>query len=465
MQRPTWLFDREHLFADLAGFADRDRSGLAIVRGRRRHGKSVLLRAVAEAGGHFYHQAVQGVPADQRRDLARGYARHFGGPEPRFDTWDDAVHALLHPPGRPGSVMIDEFPYLTDAAPELESVLQRALDAATPVTAPVVVCGSAVSVMTRLLVGAAPLRGRAQLELDVGPFDYRTARRFWNVTPQVALGVHAAIGGVPGYATELVDRTFPADATDLERWLVEVVASPRRPLVHEARSMLDVEPGIRDPATYLSVLGAIAHGATRVGEIAAHIGRSADAVSHALSALLALGLVARSEDVFGRGRPSYQVADPLLRLYAAVLRPHWEWVERGDPDRLAERIIEPWRARILGPHLEQLARVWARDHASADTLGGSAATVGWATVHDRARRVGHEVDLVALDDGGRVLALGEVKWRVLTDEDHERLRHVRGLLPGAETARLVLCSATGFSPGLAGTDAELVDVDRLYLGT
>lgn len=458
------MFDREQLFGDLATFADRGRSGLAIVRGRRRHGKSVILRAVAESGSHFYHQAVRGVPTEQRRDLARGYARHFGGPEPRFDTWDEAIHALLRPPGGPGSVMIDEFPYLTDAAPELESVLQRALDVATPGSAPVVLCGSAVSVMTRMLVGGAPLRGRAQLELDVGPFDYRTARRFINVTPGAALGVHAVIGGVPGYATELVDRTFPADAADLERWLVEVAASPRRPLVHEARSMLDVEPGIRDPATYLSVLGAIAQGATRVGEVAARIGRSADAVSHTLSALLALGLVARSEDVLGRGRPSYRVADPLLRLYAAVLRPHWEWVERGDPARLAERIIQPWRARVLGPHLEQLARTWARDHASAETLGGLAGKVGWAIVHDRTRRVGHEVDLVVLDDGGRVLALGEVKYRVLTGQDHERLRHIRSLLPGAAAARLVLCSASGFAPELSGADVELVGVDRLYLG-
>lgn len=464
MQRPLWLFDREELFTDLARFAERGRSGLAIVRGRRRHGKSAILRALAEAGGIFYHQAVQGVPAEQRRDLARAYARHFGGPEPRFDTWEEAIQTLLHHSGGNGPVMIDELPYLTDTAPELESVIQRALDAATADTAPLIVCGSAVSVMTRLLVGAAPLRGRAQLELDVGPFDYRTARHFWNVDPQVAVGVHAVIGGVPGYATEMVDQTFPAAAADLERWLVEVAASPRRPLVHEARSMLDVEPGIRDPATYLSVLGAIAQGATRVGEVAARIGRSADAVSHALSALVALGMVARSEDVLGRARPTYTIADPLLRLYAAILRPNWEWVERGDPARLAARIIEPWRAQILGPHLEQLARQWARDHATAETLGGIAAKVGWATVNDPGRRVRHEVDLVVLDDAGRVLALGEVKWRALTAEDRERLLHIRSLLSEAGSARLLLCSATGFSPDLAGTAVELVDVDRLYQG-
>lgn len=59
------------------------------MRSRRRFGKSAILRALAEVGGYFYHQAIQGVPAEQRRDLARAYARHVGGPEPRFDTWDE----------------------------------------------------------------------------------------------------------------------------------------------------------------------------------------------------------------------------------------------------------------------------------------------------------------------------------------------------------------------------------------
>lgn len=464
MDRPAWLFDREALFADLARFAARPRPGLAIVRGRRRHGKSAVLRALAEAGGLFYHQVVQGVPGEQRRDLARAFARHHGGLEPRFDSWTDAVEALLHGPHR-GAVVIDELPYLTQSAPELESVLQRALDAAPTGANPLIVCGSAVSVMTGLLVGSAPLRGRAQLEIDVVPFDYRTAACFCNLSPDTALGVHAAIGGVPGYATDLIDAQFPGDPGDLDRWMVEVVASPRRPLVHEARSMLDLEVGIRDPTTYVSVLGAIASGATRTSEVASRLGRSADAVSHALATLVGLGLIARRTDALGSARPTYAVVDPLLRLYVAALRPHWQWVERGDAARLAEHVLEPWHAQILGPHLEHLLREWARDYADASSLGGSPVSVGWGTVDDPERRIRHEVDLVVHGQGKRVLALGEAKWRTITSADLDRLVHIRGLLPRAAKARLVLCSATGFEPGLARVGVELVDVDRLYLGS
>jgi hypothetical protein len=64
-----------------------------------------------------------------------------------------------------------------------------------------------------LLVGDAPLRGRAQLELDVGPFGYREAARFTGLRPPVALAVDAVVGGVPGYLVDLLDRTYPEART------------------------------------------------------------------------------------------------------------------------------------------------------------------------------------------------------------------------------------------------------------
>ncbi len=471
MRKPTWLFDRDREWAALSAFAIRERPGLAIVRGRRRHGKSALLRAVADARGAFYHQAVRGLPIDQRRDLARAWSARFGGPEPAFASWQDAVDALLSPPtGEAAAVVLDELPYLTESAPQLESILQRARDArrSQQQGVPLVLCGSARAVMTRLLVGNAPLRGRAQLELDVAPFGFREAAAFTGLPPEIAFPVHAVVGGIPGYAVDLLDRTYPEHAQDVERWLVEVAVSPTRPLIHEARSLVELEPGVREPATYLSVLGAIASGATRAGEIAGLLGRSTDVVAHALATLDALGLVTRSDDLLRRGRPSWSIADPLLRLYAALLRPRWELVERADPRRLASALADPWRSQVLGPHLETLSREWVLSHADADALGGFALRVGPGTVADPTARVRHEVDVVAVGEHGRVLAVGEAKLRTVDHDDLRRLVQIRDLVRAGsgrdDPIRLLLFSATGFTPGLQAEDTELVDLKRLYEG-
>lgn len=285
--------------------------------------------------------------------------------------------------------------------------------------------------MARLLVGSAPLRGRAQVELDVAPFDYRTEGAFAGLVPEVAFPVHAVVGGVPGYAVDLLDGRFPEDVGDVDRWLVEVAASTTRPLVHEARSLVELEPGVREPGTYLSVLGAVARGATRTSEIAGLLQRSNDAIANALAALATLGLVARSEDALRRGRPTWSIVDPLLRFYATLLRPRWELVERADPDRLARSLADAC-AQVLGPHLEAIGCDWALGYADPGTLGG-------------------------------------VALRAVGQADRDRLARIRDLLQSRGTAdertRLILISATGCDPGLAAADTELVDLARLYTGS
>jgi hypothetical protein len=69
--------------------------------------------------------------------------------------------------------------------------------------------------MGRLLSGfsgAAPLRGRAGLELVVHPFGYRDAARSWGISdPKLAVLVHSLVGGTPAYRRELVREDTPAD--------------------------------------------------------------------------------------------------------------------------------------------------------------------------------------------------------------------------------------------------------------
>lgn len=80
--------------------------------------------------------------------------------------------------------MLDEFPFLAKASPELPSLLQRALGPqgcreGGPVR--LLLCGSALSFMGNLLSGTALLRGRASLELVVPTLDCRMVGRFWGV--------------------------------------------------------------------------------------------------------------------------------------------------------------------------------------------------------------------------------------------------------------------------------------------
>jgi uncharacterized protein len=136
-------------------------------------------------------------------------------------------------------------------------------------------------------------------------------------------------------------------------------------------------------------------------------------------------------------------------------------------------------ARVLGPHFEHLSRVWAARYVSA-TWDLSLGDVGPAVVNDPAGRAQHEIDVMALGEGGRrgdehapIAILGEAKStnQVRTSSDLERLERIRAVLVArghdAGNALLVLFSRTGHTADLVTTaaqrdDVRLVDLDVLY---
>ena len=487
MRKPVEIFDRDHEWAALTRFITDDQPGatLGVVSGRRRQGKTFLLDAACRAAGGFYFGATEATDAESLRRISAALTEHVRPASPyHFATWAEAVDALLALGSeRPVPVVIDEFPYLARANPELPSTVQEALrtlrDQRAGSRTRLLLCGSALSFMGRLLAGGAPLRGRAGLELVVRPLDHRTAARFWGITdPRLALQVNAIVGGTPAYRREFARGDAPSGPDDFDDWVVRTVLNPETPLFREARYLLAEEPDLRDTTLYLSVLAAVADGNATRGGIASYLERKATDIAHPITVLEDAGLLHRDADVFRANRPTYRIAEPLIAFYHAIMRPVWDQLERpGSAARVWRASQRRFASNVLGPHFEQVCREWSLHHADPDLIGGLPARVGHGVVHDPRARTGHEVDVAVLGvgDGGRtpLLAIGEAKWNEVMGAAHvERLRHVRDLI--AETGRYdtartrLLCfSGAGFSDrarALADQDVHLIDLTALYDG-
>jgi uncharacterized protein len=470
MDKPADLFDRDWEWSRLARFAADPHPGptLGLISGRRRQGKSVLLRALCDAGGGFYWQAFEGSRNDLLGDLGRHLAAALGAPASlALPDWDAALTALAATTQRhPGIVALDELPYAMESAPELPSLLQRRL--ADRTSSPRwLVCGSALRVMGGLLSADAPLRGRASLELVVLPFDYRTARAFWGIAdPHLALQVFAVTGGTPAYAREFVRADTPRDGADFDDWVCRTVLDPSVPLFREGRVLLAEEPSITDRGLYHGVLAAIATGDTSPSRIAARLGRGVTALSHVLGVLCDSGLVVRQADAFHARRATFEVGEPIVRFHHAILRPNASALDR--PGRQAQvwaSARDTFYAQVVGPVFEEVCRTWALRLASPDELGGVVASVQRGIVNDSSARAQHEVDVVARDPTGRILALGEARWGArLTPGDADRLRRIKSLLvragEDAEGARLLLFSGGEHAPDFG--DVRVVTLATLY---
>lgn len=483
--KPPEVFGRDREWSALADFAvdPRPEVSFGVVSGRRRQGKTYLLRSLARLTEGFFFEAAEATEADSLRMFGAAVARYAGlSVDLPFARWEDALAYLLGlTKDRPTPVVIDEFPFLIKASPQLPSLLKRELDERGPSQqmtsrARVLVCGSAMSVMGRLLAGNAPLRGRASLEMIVQPFGYREAASFWGATdPRLAVLVHSITGGTPAYRRQFVRDDAPDGPGDLDAWVIRAVLNPDRPLLREARYLLTEETDIRDPAIYHSVLAAVAAGHQRWGAIASYVGRKAVDIAHPLNVLEDAGLVAKEEDCFRSGRARYRIVEPLITFYEAIMRPRWADLEQG----MGESVWQDSRSRFLsgvvGPHFEQVCRDFARRYGR-EAFGQPVGEVGHGTVADPASRSQVEVDVVVLgpaEPGARrrVVSLGEAKWGDVMGLRHvARLRRALALLEvkGYDTSETVLAcyGGAGFDPELrAEADRQrllLIDLGLLY---
>ena len=459
-----------------------DRNTLALVYGRRRIGKSTLLASLTRARQGFYWEATSSESAIHLARLGEALGQHLGVGPLALTGWEDALTRLLHlgaTESRP--VVLDEFGYLLEAEPGLDSIIATLLgpsrrDAGGQ--ARLILCGSAIAMMRKLTDGQAPLRGRAGLELVMQPFDYREAASTLGKEPDLTLAarVFAVIGGVVGYATDMVDGDLPRTLDDFPRWVAERVFSPAATLHHEATTLLAEDPTLTAASQTLhrSILGVIANGAVTAGTIANQLRRQVSNLDPALKRLVAAGFVIRHEDPVRTRRPLYALGDSFLQFHYAVLEPHATALRERNPRATWDRrLAAVFDARVRGPVFEEQARTWVRRFAAPETLGGDPDYVGpSAAIIDG---VEHQLDVLVAADRGvaepanrRVLAIGEAKSGETVGAGHlHHLEQARSALgPNAASARLLFFAPafTADLERLASTraDIELVGLERLY---
>ena len=492
ISKPDHIFDRDREWEALVRFATSESGDvrLGIVSGRRRQGKTYLLDAAATIFGGFFFAATDSTETDSLASFGRTLAGYTDGGRYAFADWDEALQRLFGVVSD-GLIIIDEFPYLMKASPALPSLIQRVLGPmgyAQQSQARLVLAGSAMSVMGRLLGGNAPLRGRASMEMIIRPFGYRDAATFWDLSdPRLALLVHSVVGGTPAYRREFVAGDSPASLADFDPWVLRTALNPQLPLFREARYLLVEEGDIRDTAIYHAVLGAIASGNATRGGIASHIGRKSPDIGHPLAVLEDSQLISRETDPFRKGRSLYRITEPLIVFYEAVMRREWTRLDRGDTAGAWRNSQATFLAQVVGPHFETICRDWAlsvsgrdvsgRDVSGEDVFGEAPGEVAAGVVADPVRRSQIQVDVAvfAPDDPGRprrILSLGEAKWDKVMNPGHlERLRRARDLLAvkGYDTSatRLACYSGAGFDPALRTVAAAdplvlLIGLDTLY---
>jgi len=205
---------REEERTRLLNLLDSEQSEFCVVYGRRRVGKTYLIREAFHYQFTFQHTGLAKATIRQQLTAWRDSLRHAGMSKCTIpNTWLEAFEMLQtfleQQPNGKKVVFIDELPWMDTPKSGVISALEHFWNSwatARPQKDIVlIVCGSATSwITTKLLKNKGGLRGRLTEKLPIRPFTLGECARYADasrlqMTERDILEMYMAIGGIPYY--------------------------------------------------------------------------------------------------------------------------------------------------------------------------------------------------------------------------------------------------------------------------
>ena len=406
--------DRIEETARLRDALAREKSSLVVMYGRRRLGKSTLIKRVL-SDTDLYFLADRSEGQHQRSLLAKVIAQVF----PDFDKltypdWESIFRAVNYRADKRFTLCLDEFPYLADQSPELPSVLQKLIDE-KQLKYNLVLCGSSQAMMYGLFLDAtAPLYGRADETMKLTPIRLPYIQEALELDAVKAIEEYAVWGGVPRYWELRENRRSLDDA------LWHNILSINGILYEEPiKLLLDDVKDIVKTATIMSYIGA---GANRLSKIAARCNEPATNLSRPLKKLIDLGFLEKDVpfgiDEKNTKKSLYKIADPFMAFYYRFVVPNRSFIELGR--RLpVEQALETHFPEYVGMQWEKLCRDAVTGNLVKGVVYGKAKRWWGPVLNEDKKPEQVEFDVMAESLDKKYLLVGECKWT--TQENGKQL--------------------------------------------
>ena len=386
---------------------------LVVLYGRRRLGKSTLVKRVLSAND-VYFLADRSEGQHQRALLAKVIAQTI----PDFDKltypdWESMLRAVNYRTVKRFTLCLDEFPYLVEQSPELPSVLQRLVDEGT-LKFHLVLCGSSQNMMYGLFLDStAPLYGRANEIMRLAPIRLPYIQEALSLDAINAIEEYAIWGGVPRYWELREDKASLNDA------LWHNILSVNGALYEEPIKLF--QDDVKDIVKTSTIISYISSGSNRLSEIAARCGEPATNLSRPLKKLIDLGFLEK-EVPFGvddknSKKSLYKINDPFMSFYFQFVVPNRSFIELGR--RLPIEQSLSYFSKYVSMQWEKLCRDAVTGNIVKGVTYGKAKR-WWGSVLDADKKPKQvEFDVMAESLDKRHLLVGECKWT--TQENAKQL--------------------------------------------
>ncbi len=319
----------------------------------------------------------------------------------RFENWAQLFKSFLEKINERTIIVIDEFPYLVMENNAIPSEFQKIWDLYLSKSDKValILVGSSISMMEKLLGRKSPLFGRRTAQLEIKPVNVFQLKEFFpERSTEECINIYGCTDGIPLYL-----KQFDTKMEVFEN-MKNIFFRRDSPLYSEAEILMKQE--FREPANYFSILKAISFGNTKQNEIVNQTNIEKSIISKYLKNLEEIRVIQRkypiTERKEARKSARYAFSDNYFMFWFRYIYPAKTQIESDSKEAFEamKRTYDAYMGFIFEKAAEQfllmcnmftftkIGRWWHKDC---------------------------EVDLIALNENKKEIFFFECKWMILKE--------------------------------------------------
>lgn len=385
--------------------------GFVVIYGRRRIGKTTLIKQFIKSKTAFYFLATKEVESQSMKRFAGVIARTTGNSvlqKAAFSDWLDLFQAVADYRSNEKKVLvIDEFPYLVKVNDSFPSILQNAWDEIlNDSNVMLILCGSLISMMKKhALSYESPLYGRRTAQMRIAPLPFTTVYENQKLSFEEAAEQYSITGGVPKY------MEFFSDGQPLYEQIKENVLSKNSFLYEEPNFLLTDE--VQVPTNYFSIIKVIADGNHKLGTIAGILGLETSALTPYLKTLSELGFIEKQVPVTEKNAEKtrkglYFISDNFLRFWFRYVYPYKGELEIDNMQISLDELDKDFKEKFVAFAYKDICKEIFARLCSDKAIDFTPSKIGSYWLNDKSGNT--QIDVMAVDTVNKRLFAGECKY-------------------------------------------------------
>ena len=378
-----------------------------VVRGRRRIGKTMLLRRVFPDGAYIF------IWPDKSMDwICQEVCKENNLPS--FKNFKDIIEHILD---KEKIIILDEFQNFLNIDKSVYGEIQKIVDERKmgKKFCKISVAGSSYSLMNKVFSDfASPLYGRRTHEITLTNLEIKDLFNEIKLPIEEFIKLWAVFEGVP-YYYELINKKKLS-----ENNIIDLIVSKNSQLKEEGKAVLSVEFG-KDSKTYSTVLSSISEGKTKLNEISSLFGNKKNEVIKYLEILrkdfnLVRKITPITENPIKSREGRYEIIDNFLSFWFLIVDRQRSLIEQERFKEVEDNFKENFNV-YLGRKFEKfiislLRRDLFLELGKFDRIGKQ-----WGKFSGEKRKDTYEIDIVALNENKKEILFCECKWGNKIDAD------------------------------------------------